>query len=135
MDGKKNMKKGQEKKDGEDTKKHKWKQIEEKKNKKEGKNKDQEAVSSSWLAFERNRRRTSRESGFDSRKRIFFSSPQRSDGHWGLPNFLSNEKWKINRRGHEADNIPPSSAEENNVWSYASILPVPMVFNYAQGQV
>jgi len=47
---------------------------------------------------------------------IFFSSPPRSDykkGSEGLPP-------GVERLEHEANHSPPSSAETNNGWSYAS---------------
>jgi hypothetical protein len=104
--------------------------------KKEGENKGKEEVSSSCLGSERDmswmsgNRVSTPGSGS-----VFFSSPQHSDRHWGLPSILSNGEWKINWRGREADHTPPSGAEDSNAWSYTSILPMPMVFNFAQGHV
>jgi len=55
----------------------------------------------------------------------YFSSPPRLDRLWGPPSLLSNGyqgffPWGVTRPGRETDNLPPSSAEVKNAWSYPS---------------
>jgi hypothetical protein len=77
-----------------------------------------------------------------SRDKRLFSSPQRSDGLWGPPSFLSNGYCELfprgmNRPERETDHLPPSSAEVKNG---SVIPPLPNVFmvwcliNEAQGE-
>jgi hypothetical protein len=59
----------------------------------------------------------------------FSSSPPRPDRFRGTPSLLPNGYqglflWRLRRPDSEADNSPPSNAEDNNAYSYTSTPPI-----------
>jgi hypothetical protein len=49
-----------------------------------------------------------------------FSSPRHPNWLWGPPNFLSKGYRGVKRPEHEADHLPPASAEDKKMWIYTS---------------
>jgi hypothetical protein len=62
----------------------------------------------------------------------FFSSPRHPDQFWGSPNLLfqmvlGTLLWWVKQLGHEADQLPPTSAKVKNTLLYTSTPPYPFM--------